>query len=216
MSDAEIIVAQAQTIEKLSLQLAQARAEIEALKALLTHIQPAPLSPLTTTTPPLSPPATTPKNQTKPVPAFVKPNRSKTKAKARKKRGAAHNHSRQLATPTKVVAHHINHCSTCQAKLGGQILSWSRQIIELPPPPPVEIIEHRIYKGWCSQCQQWQSADPKLAAETVQGSRFGRRIASLISYLRLVLRLPIGLIQQYLASIHQLKNEQRRHCRVVA
>lgn len=75
----------------------------------------------------------------------------------------------------------------------------------MPPPPPVEIIEHRIYKGWCSQCQHWQKTDPQLATETVKGSRFGSRIARLISYLRLVLRLPIGLIQKYLASIHQLK-----------
>jgi transposase len=79
-----------------------------------------------------------------------------------------------------------------------------RQVIELPPPPPVEVTEHVVYHGWCSQCGTWREAPLDVSWEVVGQGRFGVKIASMIAYLRTVMRLPVRQIQAYLASLHGL------------
>jgi hypothetical protein len=54
-----------------------------------------------------------------------------------------------------------------------------------------------------------------LAEEVVEGSRFGMRVAALVSYLRTSLRLPLELIQAYLVSVPQLKKEYAEQVEVV-
>jgi hypothetical protein len=44
-----------------------------------------------------------------------------------------------------------------------------------------------------------------VSGEVVGQGRFGVKIASLITYLRTVMRLPVRQIQAYLASLHGLK-----------
>ena len=62
-----------------------------------------------------------------------------------------------------------------------------RQVIELPPPPPIEVTEHVVYHGWCSQCQQWREAPVDVSAEVLGQGRLGVKITSLIAYLRTVM-----------------------------
>jgi hypothetical protein len=79
------------------------------------------------------------KQKTPPAP-FVKANVVKPKAdanKQRKKRDAKHNHGRLRETPTRTVDHPIKHCPVCASALGGISVARRRQVIELPPPPPV-------------------------------------------------------------------------------
>jgi hypothetical protein len=83
-------------------------------------------------------------------------------------------------------------------------LSGQRQVIELPPPPTVEITEHRLYKSWCARCGRWHYAQVELAGQVIGHSRMGVRIASLIAYLRTTLRLPVRLIKEYLLTVHNL------------
>jgi transposase len=199
MSEAEKIAALEAENASLKAQLAATLKELAGLKELFAQLK-------LSQTPPPSPSTEATQTQTKlPPPSFVKANRPKRPSKKRKKRDEKHNHTRHLQTPTQQIQHRIASCPCCHSKLGGQILSWKRQVIELPPPPKVEIIEHQIYKGWCSHCQKWRSAEPKLSEEVVKGSRFGVRVAALVSYLRSSLRLPLELIQAYLVSVHQLK-----------
>jgi len=77
-------------------------------------------------------------------------------------------------------------------------------VIELAAPPPVEVTEHVVYHGWCSHCGTWRAAPLDVSREVVGQGRFGVKIASLISYLRTVMRLPVRQIQAYLASLHGL------------
>src|SRR5713101_7499792 len=146
------------------------------------------------------------KQKTPPAP-FVKANVVKPKAEAnkqRKKRDAKHNHGRLREAPTRTVDHPIKHCPVCANALGGISVARRRQVIELPPPAPVEVTEHVVYHGWCSQCGTWREAPLDVSREVVGQGRFGVKIASLMSYLRTVMRLPVRQIQAYLASLHGL------------
>ena len=145
--------------------------------------------------------------QKTPPPAFVKANVVKPKAeekKQRKKRDPQHNRARRREAPTVVVEHRIRYCPVCASALGGISVARRRQVIELPPPPPVEVTEHVVYHGWCSQCGTWREAPLDVSREVVGQGRFGVKIASLIAYLRTVMRLPVRQIQAYLASLHGL------------
>jgi transposase len=146
--------------------------------------------------------------QKTPPPAFVKANVVKAAAeqkKPRKKRAAQYNRARRREKPTRVVEHRISTCGQCGSRLGGVSVARRRQVIEIPPPPPVEVTEHVVYHGWCSQCQKWREAPLEVSAEVIGHGRMGVRLSSLIAYLRTVLRVPIRQIQVYLATLHQLK-----------
>src|SRR5829696_1265735 len=139
-------------------------------------------------------------------PPFVKPNRPKsTEPKAkRKKRAPHHNHGRKRMTPTRSVEHALERCPDCHYRLQGVSLDYTREVIELPEPQPVDVIEHRIIKRFCPHCQRWHSPKLDLSGVVLGQGRIGVRIASLFAYLRTSLRLPIRRIQAYLSSLHQL------------
>src|SRR5215212_3394062 len=143
--------------------------------------------------------------QTDPPP-FVKPNRPKSSEPKpkRKKRAPHHNHGRKRMTPTRSVEHAFERCPDCHYRLQGVSLDYTREVIELPEPQPVEVIEHRIIKRFCPHCQRWHSPKLELEGQVLGQGRIGVRIASLIAYLRTSLRLPIRRIQAYLRSLHQL------------
>ena len=139
-------------------------------------------------------------------PPFVKPNRPKSadpKPK-RKKRAPHHNHGRKRMTPTRSVEHALERCPDCDYRLQGHCLDYSREVLELPEPQPIEVIEHRIIKRFCPHCQRWHSPKLELSGMVLGQGRIGVRIASLIAYLRTSLRLPIRRIQAYLRTLHQL------------
>lgn len=157
-------------------------------------------------------------------PSFVKPNRRKASGpKApRKKRDKEHNHGRKRETPTRTVRHSLDECPLCKTHLHGESLDYRRQVIDLPEPMPVEVVEHRVIRRYCPKCEKWRS--PKLDLRGVQGvqggqaggeqagegqvlgrGRIGVRLISLIATLRHSLRLPFERIQWYLETFHGLK-----------
>jgi transposase len=139
-------------------------------------------------------------------PPFVKPNRpTPTEPKRpRKKRAPHHNHGRRCETPTRSEPHALDRCPECHYRLQGTSIDYRRQVIELPPPQPVEIIEHQVIKRWCPHCRHWRSPQLDLAGQVLGQGRIGVRTASLIAFLALVLRLPMRRIQAYLRLVHQL------------
>jgi len=139
-------------------------------------------------------------------PPFVKPNRPKSNEPKpkRKKRAPHHNHGRKRMTPTRSVEHALERCPDCDYRLQGHSLDYSREVLELPEPQPIDVIEHRIIKRFCPHCQRWHSPKLDLSGVVLGQGRIGVRIASLIAYLRTSLRLPIRRIQAYLSSLHQL------------
>ena len=140
-------------------------------------------------------------------PAIVKPNQSRSSESKgpRKKRASEHNRSRKRAQPTRIERHALAHCPDCGYQLSGESLAYSREVIELPPPQPVEVIEHQVLKRWCPRCQRWQSPRLDLTGQVLGQGRIGVRVASLVSYLRTTLRLPFRAVQQYLATLHGLQ-----------
>jgi transposase len=145
--------------------------------------------------------------QKTPPAAFVQANVKKPpegEKKPRKKRDPKHTHARRREKPTRIVEHPISRCEACGSRLEGVSVARRRQVIELPEPSPVEVTEHVLYHGWCSQCQKWRAAPLDVSTEVIGQGRMGVRLGSLIAYLRTVLRLPVRQIQRYLASLHGL------------
>ena len=88
--------------------------------------------------------------QKTPPPAFVKANVKKAAAghkKLRKKRDPKQTHGRRREAPTQIVEHLIRLCGECGSWLGGVSVARRRQVIEIAPPPLVEVTEHVVYHG---------------------------------------------------------------------
>jgi transposase len=139
-------------------------------------------------------------------PAFVKPQRSQPEGEPppRKKRAKEHNTSRKRSQPTRIERHALEHCPDCHYRLRGESLDYSREVIELPPPQPVEVVEHQVVKRWCPHCERWCSPQLDLTGQVFGQGRMGVRVAALVAYLRTALRLPVGQVQTYLATLHAL------------
>ena len=143
--------------------------------------------------------------QKTPPPAFVKADVKKPatqEKKPRKKREAQYNRARKRAVPTQIVEHRIVECPACHLRLGGISLARCREVIDVPPPPVVEVSEHRIYKGWCSSCQKWHEAPVDFGEQVIGQGRIGVRLASMIAYLRTVMRLPLRQVREVLRTLH--------------
>lgn len=143
--------------------------------------------------------------QKTPPPAFVKANVKKPQVEEKKPRQARdgkHNHGRLRAVPTQIEEHRIMTCPDCHLRLGGISLARVREVIEVPPPPPVQVIHHRILKGWCTSCQKWQEAPVDVQHEVLGQGRLGVRLISLIALLHTVMRLPVRQIRALLSTLH--------------
>ena len=142
-------------------------------------------------------------------PAFVRAATPRKEAAAdqepRKKRAAEHNKGRRREEqPTRIVQHALERCPDCGYALRGQSVDWHRQVVELPPPPPVEVVEHQYLKRHCPVCQTWHTPHAEAEGAVGQG-RLGIRLLSVLAYLRTVARLPLRLIQEQLATLHGLR-----------
>ena len=99
----------------------------------------------------------------------------------------------------------MERCPDCGYRLQGESIDYTRQVIELPPPQPVEVIEHRVIKRYCPHCQGYKSPKLDLEGQVLGQGRMGVRLASTIAYLRNILRMPVRAIQVYLDTLHGLK-----------
>ena len=121
--------------------------------------------------------------------------------KERQKRAPEHNTSRRRDEPTRIVEHAYERCPDCAYQLRGRSLAWRRQVIELPPPPPAEVIEHRGLKRYCPVCQRWQTPRVDLRGVVLGQGRLGVRLVSLLGWLRARLRLPLGQMQEVVRTL---------------
>jgi len=142
----------------------------------------------------------------KSLPSFVKPNRPKrdTPDGKRRKRAPEHNASRRREEPTRIERHALDRCPVCAYPLIGESIDYTREVIEIPAPPPVEITEHRVIKRMCPHCEAWRSPRLDLSQQVMGQGRIGLRIASLVVYLRTTLRMTVQQIQRYLDTVHRL------------
>jgi transposase len=143
-----------------------------------------------------------------PPASFVKANKKKPAAqekKPRKKRDAQFNRARSRARPSQIVEHRIVQCPDCHLRLGGISLARVREVIDVPAPPPLEVTQHRLYKGWCAQCHKWHEAPVDLSEQVLGQGRIGVRLTSLIAYLRSVMRLPIRQLREVMRQVYGLE-----------
>jgi len=139
-------------------------------------------------------------------PSFAKPNKPKKAGpKApRRKRKPEHNRARRRETPTKIVTHKLEACPDCGGHVHGESIARRRQVIELPPPQPVEVTEHQVLKSWCPRCERWRTPRLDLRGVVLGRGRLGVRVISLIAYLRTELRMTVRAIRGYLKTVHDL------------
>ena len=142
-------------------------------------------------------------------PAPVKPPRQKAASGGRRqKRAAVHNKARRRMAATRIERHVLERCPDCAYRLAGESLDYSRQVIELPAPQPVEVIEHQVVKRWCPSCARWRSPQLDLRGQVLGHGRLGVRVAALVAYLRTTLGVPVAKVQAYLLTLHNLPLSQ--------
>ena len=189
-----------ETAAKLHAEIVAQRGEIERLQAENTALQ-AQIAQLSADL------AAALKQIGKQVPAFVKANRPKPQGEKqpRKKRAAEHNTSRKRSEPTRIEKHALACCPDCGYELRGESVDYTREVIELPPPQAVEVIEHQVVKRWCPCCEAWRSPHLDLSGQVFGQGRIGVRVAALVVYMRTKLRLPVRQIQEYIRTLHRLE-----------
>lgn len=139
----------------------------------------------------------------------LKPAATPRRRKDGPRKERAQGFSRPRALPTEQVIHAVDVCPHCATPLAGGWVAWRKEVLELPRAP-VRVVEHVYLRRRCPNpaCRAQVSPAPATAAELgVAGGRqrLGVHLGSLIAALRAELRLPIELIQWYLAAVHGLE-----------
>lgn len=113
---------------------------------------------------------------------FVKPNRPKPRQpqRPRNRRAPEHNRSQRHALPMRIQLHALDRCPDCNYQLRGTSIDYTREVIELPPSPPLEVVEDQVIKRWCPHCQRWRSPLLDLTGQVLGHGRVGVRVAALI------------------------------------
>jgi len=142
-------------------------------------------------------------------PSFVKAKTPQpTTKRPRRKRAAIHNRGRQRLAPeqvTQTVAHAVETCPHCATALTGGWAKRRVQVIDLPPPAPVEVTEHVLLTRRCPGCRALVAPPPPgLADGRIGQSRFGPRLVAAITVMHTSERLPLEQITARLAREHGL------------
>ncbi len=119
--------------------------------------------------------------------------------------------ARTRMTPTQRVEHVMEHCPDCGTQLSGGWTQRTREVIDVPVVE-AEVTEHVYMARTCPGCRR-RCIPPAQLDGVVMGrqrlgvnpeSSSGQALISLIAMLREDARLPIGTIQRYLRTVHEL------------
>lgn len=136
------------------------------------------------------------------LPSWVKPNVKRKKSGKRKHR--VQGFARKLDLPTKQVFHSCRTCPTCgDGDLGKPSVSYTRQTIDIPPIK-VEVVEHVVFKRWCTNCHKQVAPTIKLTGTVIGQQRFGIRLMSMVSMFKEAFRQPVETVQSYFEILHGL------------
>ena len=122
-----------------------------------------------------------------------------------------HGFARPRMTPTHRVEHMVENCPDCGTHLTGGWVQRTREVIELPVVP-VQVTEHVFIARTCPVCRRRCILPAQLDGVVMGQQRLGvnpesssgQALISLIAMLREDARLPIGTIQRYLRTVHEL------------
>lgn len=135
-------------------------------------------------------------------PVFIKANKKRKKKKARKEREVAYTRKRE--TPTETVFHTAEVCGDCGGNLGKPTVAYTRQVIDLPAVS-YTVTEHVVFRRWCYSCKKCIQPEVDLSEQVLGKGRIGINLAATIVTMRERLRLPLGVLQQYLRIFYNLK-----------
>ena len=112
---------------------------------------------------------------------------------------------RQVPDPTVVVAHYPSACQHCAAPLSAEDSTGyrARQVFDLPPPPPLEVTEHRAHSSRCAQCGASTQAEfPEGVTAPVQ---YGARLMAMVVYLLHYQFIPEDRLIELMADLFGVK-----------
>lgn len=110
---------------------------------------------------------------------------------------------RARSTPTRSVVHVAERCPDCGTELSGGSIKRTREVIDLVPGA-AEVVEHVVLERRCPQCRRRVVPPVDLGEQVVGQQRLGITLLALIVTLREAGRLPVAVIQWYLATVHAL------------
>ena len=131
----------------------------------------------------------------------LKPDEPAARAEAKPRKRREQGVGRGRSTPTQSVVHAAERCPDCGTGLSGGSVKRTREVIDLIPSP-AEIVEHVIVERRCPRCQRRVVPTVDLGDQVVGQQRLGIGLLALIVTLREAGRLPIEMIQWYLATVH--------------
>ena len=140
-------------------------------------------------------------------PAWAKPNRPKPQEPRPPRNKRQQNFSRRREDPTVVVEHAAACCANCGAALAGGWVRWRRQVIDLPVAS-ARVTEHRVLARRCPDCGRTVTPTLDLSGEVLGRHRVSLGLMAFIALLREQTRLPLGLMQRYLQTVHGLRLSQ--------
>ena len=126
---------------------------------------------------------------------------AKAEATPRKRRERGVGRAR--SAPTRSVVHAAERCPDCGTALSGGSVKRTREVIELVPSP-AEVVEHVVVERRCPRCRRRVVPTVDLGDQVVGQQRLGITLLALIVTLREAGRLPVAVIQWYLATVHAL------------
>ena len=127
-----------------------------------------------------------------------KPTQPKQPRKARR-----HGFARERMAPTQRVEHSLDCCPECATQLSGGWTQRTREPINVLVAPE-EVSEHVYIARTCPGCRRRCVPPAQLEGVVMGKQRLRVNLTSLIVTLREEARLPIGIIQRYLSTVHGL------------
>ena len=156
-----------------------------------------------------------PASQTqKTTPDWVKPNKAKsdgTKSDGTEPDGKKKKKTRKLRAvhptfkrrePNGIEEYYYDRCPDCQGCLTKGTEYSRRQVIEIPPIL-VQIIDPILYQQYCGRCEKKLVKPVDFTQITGGNGHYGLNLISLIAYLRVIGRMAIETIQNYLQAHFQ-------------
>jgi len=134
----------------------------------------------------------------------LKPDEPVAQAEAKPRQRRERGVGRARSAPTRSVVHAAERCPDCGTELSGGSVKRTREVIELVPSP-AEVVEHVVVERRCPWCRHRVVPTLDLGEQVVGQQRLGITLLALIVTLREAGRLPVAVIQWYVATVHQVQ-----------
>ncbi len=110
--------------------------------------------------------------------------------------------------PDRIENHYPSRCGLCGGELERErsVSYAARQVFDIPPPPPLEVVEHRAHACSCAACGEISRAGfPEGVNAPVQ---YGSRILSLVLYFNSLQMLPRKRLAEMMGDVFKVAISQ--------